>query len=325
MNFRSVADLFATVRRGLHKIPRDVDLIVGVPRSGMLAATAVSLLLHKPLTDLASFIDGRVYRGLSRRPGLKEDGTAVDYKSVLIVDDSIFSGRALQEVRGLLGDGSIGRRIRYAAVYGLSAHHPEVDLILEICPEPRVFEWNVMGHWSLGFSCVDLDGVLCVDPTQDENDDAERYIEFIKSARVLNAPRYRINSIVTSRLEKYRNDTERWLRENKIDYGKLYMLDLPSAEERRRRGVHAQFKGDIFSSRKDCLLFIESETYQAEIIRAASGKSVLAYKDMLFYSEGGIETFKRNCRWRLRKGLPDWSKRLIRAANEKLAMYVQRG
>ena len=90
MNFRSVTDLFAAVRHNVHRIPRDIDLVVGIPRSGILAACAVSLAIHKPLTDFHSFIEGRVRVGFAGR--MHEQDLLANYKSILIVDDSIEFG-----------------------------------------------------------------------------------------------------------------------------------------------------------------------------------------------------------------------------------------
>ena len=49
MNYRSVADLNDDVIAGLPLIPADVELVVGIPRSGLLAGTLVALALNVPL------------------------------------------------------------------------------------------------------------------------------------------------------------------------------------------------------------------------------------------------------------------------------------
>jgi hypothetical protein len=71
------------------------------------------------------------------------------------------------------------------------------------------------------------------------------------------------------------------------------MLDLPSADERRRLRVHADFKAAVYKERRDCWLFIESSTSQARIIYELSGKAVLAYGDMIFFSENGLAKIQR--------------------------------
>lgn len=296
MNFRSVNDLFATVRMQGHRFPREIDLVIGVPRSGMLAATAISLLLQRPLVDLNSFLEGRLYDGFTRtrRAGLQADRRAPDYRSVLVIDDSIYGGATMREVRKSMQELPHTHEVVYAAVYGLHGTHPEVDIVLETCNWPRVFEWNVLNHSHLKNMCVDLDGVLCLDPDDGQDDDGPNYLEFLNSTAALAIPRYRINSIVTARLEKYRAQTEAWLKANEIEYDNLFMLDLPSAAERRRAKAYARFKSEIYRSKKDCWLFVESNTAQAREIRERSGKSVLAFQEMIYFSEGPTGKFRRS-------------------------------
>ena len=59
MNYRSVADLNETLTSRLSVIPRDIDLVVGIPRSGMLAANLLALHLNLPVIDVEGFIEGR--------------------------------------------------------------------------------------------------------------------------------------------------------------------------------------------------------------------------------------------------------------------------
>ncbi|WP_246674565.1 hypothetical protein [Mesorhizobium sp. B4-1-3] len=50
-----------TTVRKLHRLPGDIDLVVGVPRSCILADAMVSLTANIPMTDLDSFLAGRIY------------------------------------------------------------------------------------------------------------------------------------------------------------------------------------------------------------------------------------------------------------------------
>src|SRR5262245_41252597 len=99
MHFRTVNDLFGCVRRNSDKLPRDVDLVVGVPRSGIQAACAISLSIHKPFVDLNSFLQGSGAARFSRRKGLGSDQVTSGRQSILVVDDSIFHGDSMREVR----------------------------------------------------------------------------------------------------------------------------------------------------------------------------------------------------------------------------------
>jgi len=176
-----------------------------------------------------------------------------------------------------------------------------------------VFEWNLLHHPRLDMMCLDLDGVLCPDPTDAQDDDGPNYNEFLTSSSALNVPSYKINSIVTGRLEKYRRETEAWLKARGIRYDNLFMLDLPSAAVRRKLGINAEFKSDIYKLKSDCRLFVESNVAQAREIRKRTGKSVLAYRDMMFFSENSVRKLEQGIRGILGARLPPWSKTLIKS------------
>ena len=275
MNYRSVADLNDTIMRNFHRFPTDIDLVVGIPRSGLLPANLIGLTANIPVTDIDRFVEGKTYGFGSTKhwAGLQTD--ADSWRRVLVIDDSIDSGRSMSEARQLIRD-RLGDRdsILYGAVYGIPGGHAEADIVLETVPHARVFQWNLLHHKILSQSCVDIDGVLCVDPTDEQNDDGAAYEHFLASAVPLLRVTQKVRYLVTSRLEKYRRHTEEWLAANQIQYDELIMLDLPSAQERRRLGIHGSFKADLYRA-SDALLFIESEASQAAEIARRSGKPVL--------------------------------------------------
>ena len=148
------------------------------------------------------------------------------------------------------------------------------DIYFEVCNPPRMFEWNYLHHKNLVNACFDIDGVLCVDPTPEQNDDGEKYIDFVRNAPLRVAPSFKIGYLVTSRLEKYRGDTEYWLKKNNIKYDHLIMMQFKTKEERIRSGSHGKFKGEVYSRFKETNLFVESELRQAKEIAEISGKVV---------------------------------------------------
>lgn len=277
MHYRSIQDLNLSVARGLARLPADIDLVVGIPRSGLLAANLVSLARNLPLADLEGFCAGRLLGAGRTRRRASFDQALEAFRHVLVVDDSISSGESMAEARRRLSalPTADGRRVTFCAVYGTQPRHAEADIVLEAVPHERVFEWNVMHHHLLSSCCVDIDGVLCADPTEAENDDGPRYLDFLARTPALLRPSRPIGHLVTSRLEKYRGPTEAWLAEKRITYGRLWMLDLPSAAERRRLGAHGSFKAEVFKS-VDSPLFIESEEQQAITIARLAGKPVLS-------------------------------------------------
>jgi uncharacterized HAD superfamily protein/hypoxanthine phosphoribosyltransferase len=285
MYYRNVSDLNKIILKRLSILPRDFDLIVGIPRSGMLPANLLALYLNKPYTDINSFINGHIYKAGAR--GQFFDIS--DFKKILVVDDSIASGSAMIKCRESLKHLETDFAISYCAIYVIPGKEKMVDHYFEIVPLPRYFQWNILNHSTLEKACFDIDGVLCVDPTDDQNDDGEKYLDFIRNAPPLFIPGSKIGTIVTSRLEKYRNETETWLKANNVKYDKLVMLDLPNKEARIKANSHAVHKADTYKS-NSYILFVESSLNQAIEINRITKKPVLCTEnfEMIFDSESVI-------------------------------------
>lgn len=274
MHFRSVADLSTTITNNLDRLPHGLDLIVGIPRSGLLAANLVALHLNKPMTDLEGFLAGRVLTGGERlNPNLTQKASERKTPRVLVIDDSICSGRAMDEARRRIAAVDPSAELFFAAVYATHRSEMQIDLAFERCPLPRVFEWNLMHSGQLAHSCVDIDGVLCVDPTEEQNDDGPRYAEFLENAPPLLLPTYPVHALVTCRLEKYRRATETWLAKHGVKYQKLVMLDLPNKAARIAANPHGRFKAGVYAS-EPTDLFIESSSSQALKIADIANKPV---------------------------------------------------
>jgi uncharacterized HAD superfamily protein/hypoxanthine phosphoribosyltransferase len=285
MHYRTVADLSDAIGRNLHRLPRDIDLVVGIPRSGLMPANMLALDLNVPLTDLDGYLDGRVLAcGHTRRP----DAIKTEVQHALLVDDSISSGRSMREARRKLRAVYPDLKITCCAVYGLGGGSYQDEIVFEQVPNPRMFQWNLMHHPLLDQCCVDIDGVLCIDPTEHENDDGARYLSFLEQAVALHTPTLQVGYLVTSRLEKYRPQTEAWLARHGIAYRELLMLDLPSKEERQRLHAHASFKADVYARLSDALLFIESDRDQAIEIARLSGKPALSLGTHELMTPGSI-------------------------------------
>jgi len=293
MNYRSYRDLSLAISRNLHKIPWEIDLVVGIPRSGMLPATMIGQMLNKPVVALDSYIDGKIYEmGLYRRPA-KPVTRFSELKHVLIMDDSINSGRSMNRVKQKICN-STGHSIKttYGAVYYVRDSLGQLDVGLEECPWPRIFQWNILNSWVLAHACLDIDGVVCVDPTEEQNDDGDNYRDFLQNARPLYLTEFPISCFVTSRLEKYRDLTEEWLRRNNLRYSELIMLDLPSKQERLKQSRHAAFKAEVYQNRNEGL-FIESNLSQAIQICKLTGKWVFCTETMEMIGTGNNSTGTR--------------------------------
>lgn len=299
MNFRSVADLNHAIVSGLGRLPRDIDVIAGIPRSGMLAANLIALHRNLPLTDLSGLIDGRLMQ--SGKRGAGHGGRIPNGAKVLVVDDSVWSGAALQQAKERIAAANLPYDLRFAAVYCREGKESLLDFHFESIAGMRVFEWNVMHHRALlDQTCMDIDGVLCADPTHDENDDGPRYARFLRDAKPHQLPSVPVRWLVTCRLEKYRAHTEDWLRRHGVEFGELVMMDVPDAKTRRALGNHAQFKAEVYR-RTGAELFIESDERQARDIASLSGLPVLCLTTRQMEYPDALSYFPANANRRVRQ------------------------
>lgn len=295
MNYRNIDDLNHCILQHLSILPRDFDLIVGVPRSGMFPANLLALYLNLPVTDIDSFRNGHIYQTGERGKTFNMN----NIHNVLVVDDSIATGKAMKKCRELLKDIEHLYNIQYCVIYAVPLHSHSVDYFFEIVDYPRFFQWNIMNHSILQKTCMDIDGVLCADPTPEENDDGEKYRHFLLNTPPLFIPKVTIGTLVTSRLEKYRPETEAWLQKNHVKYNKLVMQNLPDMAARQRANCHASFKAKEYGSSTDNMLFVESSMTQAVEINRLTKKPVLCTETFqmiyesksLYYNLKSGETF----------------------------------
>ena len=97
MRYVSINDLNNAIRTNLHRIPHNIDFVIGVPRSGMLPATIIAEYLNVPLIDLNSFVNGAKPTG-GMRLGFSR-GTGLEKQRAIVVDDTIFNGTSIRTAK----------------------------------------------------------------------------------------------------------------------------------------------------------------------------------------------------------------------------------
>jgi len=274
---KTLSELDVAIRSGLQSIPQGIDVVAGIPRSGMLPATLIATYLDLPLCSVDSFLRGETYgHGVRSTP-------VSGCRHALVVDDSIMSGRQLQKTKNALIESGSSADFTFACVFGTSETRKLCDLQFAEVEPPRIFVWNIVNSWVASHACVDIDGVLCKDPTSDENDDGPRYLSFLNSAHPLFACRHKIKYIVSSRLEKYRKETCEWLDSVGVSYDELILCDLPTAAARRSDSFcHGRYKAKIFND-CDAKIFIESTAWQSKIISDNCPKDVFCTENGRHY------------------------------------------
>lgn len=259
MNLRSVADMDRAIARNLWRLDRSkFDIIVGIPRSGMIPASIIATYLQMPLATLEGYLAGIVHGRSGKLAPMSN--------RILLVDDTSNKGGAMARAVGMLKGKA--KSITRCAVFGpYQVENPAdiIDVWFEDCKGPRGFAWNIMKHARLGRWAFDFDGVLCRDPTRQENDDGPRYKQFLMSAEPLFLPTRPIGHIITGRLEKYRPECIAWLKRHGVEYLQLHMMQHASKAERMAAGGRGQWKAGI-ASEVGAEMFIESCPKQAGII-----------------------------------------------------------
>lgn len=281
LQFRNLGDLERSIRSSIQCLPGDVSLVVGIPRSGMCPAGFLSTLLNVPLLDLESFLAKRHSVSGCRPMRNALDGVG----TVVIVDDSVASGRQMIEVKKRVSLCRPEANAFFMAVYGRTVANTVCDFVCETIDDQRIFSWNAVNSWVVRFSCVDIDGLLCPDPLPRQNDDGQLYRDFIDSTSVLYDCRYKIAHLVTARLEKYRSATVSWLERNGIEFEHLHMINLPDANSRNRLGgdYHAKHKAKVYRELLGVNFFIESTDWQSALISKYAAKPVLSVQSGKIY------------------------------------------
>lgn len=256
----------------------DIEKVIGVPRSGMIPASILSIKLGVPLssTTKEDIID--LGAGLRLRDSIKSKGLTV------VVEDSSASGYSINEAKKIIGT----KNCIYVAVYSTPSMSTKLDYYGKILPLPHWFSWNIFGNNRLldGFNIgCDFDGVICNDCTLEQDDDGEKYIEWIRNSQ----PKFRtlhnkIPFIVTARLEKYREETEKWLHKHKIRFDNLIMGPWKSQIERNGKCIGSWKLEQI--RKYHIQLFIESDDIQAKIISNGIEKPIICTDTETCYVNG---------------------------------------
>lgn len=275
MIFINYNELCRDVIKWSERLPRNLDLIVGLPRSGMIPATILALHRNIALSDIDTFVCGAIFEG-----GFRDQKR--DIKNVLVIDDSLLSGRSLIAASKKLQI-KTEFNIYYGAVYAKPGSGNPAWLHYRKLNIPRVFEWNMFHSYWTQRCCMDIDGVLCRDPTREENDDSLRYRKFLHTVTPRHLPTVQVHTFITSRLEKYRVDTEKWLERHNVTFQKLIMHPAATKQKRIKAKDHAARKAAAYY-KSGTRLFIESCDTQAREIHRLTHLPVICTDTMRLYA-----------------------------------------
>lgn len=248
-------------------VPHDAAGIVGIPRSGLLAATLIATHLHLPLYELTE--EGALNRLGSGSRGRNWGWPAGATGPLVVVDDTTYSGAALgraKEAVRRLGLPSV----LFAVVYPRPGVE-QPDLFCRHLPSPHLLEWNVANNaiirgnplapeYQAGIA-FDLDGVIVHD-AESGGPMGTPYL----LPRTVPVP-----LICTGRKESSRPETEALLARYGAKYNRLVML--PDDVEMTTESVAAHKARYYLES--GCGFFLESCPAQAALIFSLSSRPVV--------------------------------------------------
>lgn len=269
------------------RLPPTISLVVGIPRSGILPASIIALARNLPVISLGEYLsDAPIETGITRQASVT-GSTAWQYSDVLLIDDSVNSGDAMRLALAKIREKGLPQP-HTAAIYGTNCGIGLIDFVVRKVSQPRVFEWNFLHHWIMEHSCLDIDGVLCRDPALLQKW-GWGYRNHVAEAPVYLQPSRKVNTIVSSRLDKYRPETLEWLERSGIEFERLVLMSEESAASRKLLGLHPYFKAEVYSA-SPCLLFVESDDRQAKIIAETAKKPVYCPASSLLHTPKGLLT-----------------------------------
>ncbi len=274
MRFKSLADMALDIRRNLlPTLPRDVGSVYGIPRSGLLPASIIATMLGVPLwtPDRCSYVGerGKLFQ-------------CTKNNKLLIVDDTIRSGSTMRKEIAQLA--IVGQMPPYytCAIYVTPESKYLVDFHAEVVDLPRMFEWNFSGIKSTIHSCWDLDGAICTDPSVFDDDGEAYRLDILSGVRPLLLPQVEVLAVITNRLERWRIETETWLKNHNVKYKNLIMQPFATAGERRMSSKPSEYKAR-WLEKLDGKFFVESDDKQARRIAELTGRPVLSIETMQLY------------------------------------------
>ena len=278
--YYTIAQLvYDTRNQLLPKIPSETDLVIGIPRDGILVAYLISIFRNIPFTDLDSFC-----AGIISKPGIKHrnsESFKKEFHNILLVDDICASGNAMRDALKQLEDARVKKpdiipvdAIKRCALYVTRPFEKVNQGLLHIwgCAliGPRHYEWTHCDAVHLPNTMMDIDGILCLDCPPEKDNDGVEYLEWLRTVPLKIRPQH-IGCLITWRREKYRTETEAWLQKNGVTYLQLIMAD------REKWGNPARFKAFHYKE-NEFRLFIESSPRQAQEIAEITGKPVVCFE-----------------------------------------------
>jgi orotate phosphoribosyltransferase len=273
-NLLQANDQIGLTMKWLKKLPNNFDLVIGIQRSGVIIANAIALQFCIPWSIPSCFIENKqvFYTTSQKTPAIKR---------VLIVEDRVNVGREINSVKAAIQTKYPELTVKTASllINNRSAH--AVDYYYQNTEQQAIEQiWDLLKVCKREY-VVDMDGVLTVDPTERDLADQESYLSYVVNAQPYLLIRSEINTIVTSRPEWVRKETEDWLTKNGLKYNHLIMLQTQMGHAPSTQAAVAHKVAALKRITPD--IYWESNYEQAKAIHKQTGIKVLCTDKMVMF------------------------------------------
>lgn len=247
-------------REWLPTLPKDIDLVVGIPRSGLLFADMIALSLAKPLATPETLAEGG--------PWVSERFTVPEQiASVLLVDDSVDTGESMADAVDEVRNALPGARVTTAVLIGRKEQKASVDHIFRMIPQPRLFEWDLMHQKKVGHVAVVLEGVIApARPTDLPDTEYAKWLDDTGPGRI---PIYLVDTVIAYGPEGAEGSVATYLDRHGVDFGRILMAGDGWPDAVKSTGAE--------------LVFTADDT-QAACVWEDSGIAAIAFDTMTLYA-----------------------------------------
>ena len=265
-------DLVGMTNEWVKQLPNEFDLIVGVPRAGLLIADAIALYYGVPWATPS---------GVNRQEFFfTHNAVMPEIKRILVVEDFIKNGGQLRLCAEAVQRSLPDAVVKTGSLLVASEAKGLVDYYYKVNEGFLIPEWDIIKLRKEKSLVSDLDGVLCKDPPECALQTPEVFRDWIGKAEPNLIPRYKLDAVVTVRDEAFRKETEAWLQKNKVAYNELLMFAgsglRPSlADSIRHKVEHLK--------RLNPSWFWESNSEIAKAVNKKTGIRTLCTDEMAIY------------------------------------------
>ncbi|MFT8438263.1 MAG: phosphoribosyltransferase [Oenococcus sp.] len=238
--YRTIDDLNNLIKENLARLQSyNFDLIVGLPRRGMIPATLIGLFLNKPVVSFNELNANMASEKIGYR--LQEESAKFpkSYSNILLVDDSTDEGTVFEQAAAKLDDAT-AKKVTTLSVYATEKGGHRVDLHLETLEEPKLYEWNILHKKAaLADAAMRFEGIIATNALTGE------WIP-------VTLPSYPIKVIYSGLREKHCDKLESFLNRHGVHFDELKMEIVSSRQLKQivaDEKIDLVYENDMFITR----------------------------------------------------------------------------